>query len=271
MRLTAAALACLCFATPAAFAETRIATWNLEHLSVRPTKDFDAIAKVASNVDFLAVQEVLSVDALDQLAKTLTRSTGEHWSAMASDAAGRSTYKEMYGFVWRDAKVAYVDGAVSYLDRHDTFAREPYSARFQSLSDHKDFVVATVHITYGKKTADRASEVTALAQYWSWLGETYAANPRILLMGDFNTEPKSVAWNDLDLAARPLLTSGKSTLSTTDGKFAHLYDNVFIGKNSAIKVNDIQVYDYPKKLGMSHEQGRASVSDHAPVFLRAQL
>lgn len=271
MKLIAPLTACLLFVTGSLQAETRIATWNLEHLSVRPTKDFAAIARVASNVDFLAVQELMSEQALQTLAQALSKQTGQHWSAMASDAVGRSSYKEMYGFVWRDSAVAYADGAVTYLDRQQAFARDPYSARFTSLTDHTDFIVATVHILYGKRQADRASEISALSQYWTWLGETYQGNSRILLMGDFNTPPSSPAWQNLDTTARPLLTAGASTLSTTDGKFANLYDNVFIGKASSIKVNDIQVFGYPKYLGLTHQQARASVSDHAPVFLHAQL
>ncbi|MFY1663491.1 endonuclease/exonuclease/phosphatase family protein [Pseudomonas sp. Pseu.R1] len=254
-----------------AFADINIGTWNLEHLSVRPNKDFQAIAKVAQKVDFLAVQELMNEEALQALATELTRQTGKHWSAMASHAVGRSSYKEMYGFVWRDDVIAYEDGAVTYLDRGDAFEREPYSARFKSLKDGATFVVATVHILYGKNQADRASEITALSSYWAWLKDTYPGNNSIMLMGDFNTPPSSPAWDKLDASARPLMLEGASTLSTTDGKFSNLYDNIFVSRNSAIKVNSIQVFNYPKFLGLSHAQGRDKVSDHAPIFLSASL
>lgn len=271
MRILQTVLACLLFTAPVLHAETRIGTWNLEHLSVRPNKDFQAIAKVAAQVDFLAVQELMTPEALTTLAEALSKQTGHHWSAMASDRVGRSTYKEMYGFVWRDDAVAYADGAVTYLDRQQAFARDPYSARFTSLTDHTDFVVATVHIKYGKNKADRAGEIAALSQYWTWLGQTYAGNSRILLMGDFNTPPTSPAWDSLDASARPLFTTGASTLSTTDGKFANLYDNMFIAKASSIQVDSAEVFAYPRFLGLTHEQARANVSDHAPLFLHARM
>lgn len=197
----------------------------------------------------------MSEDALQALAKELTRQTGKHWSSMASHAVGRSSYKEMYGFVWRDDVVAYEDGAVTYLDRNDTFEREPYSARFKSLKDGTTFVVATVHILYGKSQSDRASEITALSSYWNWLKDTYPGNNQIMLMGDFNTPPTSPAWDNLDASARPLVLNGASTLSTTDGKFSNLYDNIFVSKHSAIKVNSAQVFNYPKYLAMTHAQG----------------
>jgi endonuclease/exonuclease/phosphatase family metal-dependent hydrolase len=254
-----------------ACADVNIGTWNLEHLSVRPNKDFQGIAKVAQKVDFLAVQELMNEDALQALAKELTKQTGKHWSSMASHAVGRSSYKEMYGFVWRDDVVAYEDGAVTYLDRNDTFEREPYSARFKSLRDGTTFVVATVHILYGKSQSDRASEITALSSYWAWLKDTYPGNNQIMLMGDFNTPPTSPAWDNLDASARPLVLNGASTLSTTDGKFSNLYDNIFVSKHSAIKVNSVQVFNYPKYLAMTHAQGRDRVSDHAPIFLSADF
>jgi endonuclease/exonuclease/phosphatase family metal-dependent hydrolase len=254
-----------------ACADINIGTWNLEHLSVRPNKDFQSIAKVAQKVDFLAVQELMNEDALQALANELSKQTGKHWSAMASHAVGRSSYKEMYGFVWRDDVIAYEDGAVTYLDRGDAFEREPYSARFKSLKDGTTFVVATVHILYGKSQADRASEIVALSSYWSWLKQTYPGNNQIMLMGDFNTPPDAPAWNNLDASAQPLMLNGASTLSATDGKFANLYDNIFVDKDSAIHVNSVQVFNYPKYLGLTHAKGRDSVSDHAPIFLSANL
>ena len=59
---------CLLLFCTNALAATSIGTWNLEHLSIRDTKDFAAIAKVAKKVDFLAVQELMSEDALAALA-----------------------------------------------------------------------------------------------------------------------------------------------------------------------------------------------------------
>lgn len=271
LKLVLAISVCLLLSWANAFAATKIGTWNLEHLSIRDTKDFKAIAKVAQKVDFLAVQELMNEEALGALAKELTKQTGKQWSFMASHAVGRSSYKEMYGFVWRDDAVAYEDGAVTYLDRDDTFEREPYSARFKSLTDNSYFVVATVHILYGKSQKDRTLEIVALSNYWLWLKETYPGDNQIMLMGDFNTPPTSPAWNSLDSSAKPLVLNGASTLSTTDGKFANLYDNIFVSKDSTIKINSVHVFDYPKYLGLTHAQGRGKISDHAPIFLNADL
>jgi endonuclease/exonuclease/phosphatase family metal-dependent hydrolase len=254
-----------------ACADINIGTWNLEHLSVRPTKDMVGIAKVARRVDFLAVQELMNEEGLKALESNLERATGEQWSSMASHATGRSSYKEMYGFIWRDKAVAYQDGAVTYLDRGDHFEREPFSARFRNLRDKTSFVAATVHIKYGKSTADRTEEIVLLGDYWTWLKQTYDANTNVMLMGDFNTPPNSTAWANLGVSAKPLVTDGASTLSTTDGKYANLYDNIFVAKAGTIKVNKVEVFHYPDLLGITHADGRKRVSDHAPIFLNATM
>lgn len=100
---------------PFCHADVKITIWNLEHLSIRPTKDFQAIAKVAKNVDFLAVQEFMNKKSQSILAEELTKQTDQKWSFMASHAVGRSSYKEMYGFVRKDDTVAYEDSAVSSM------------------------------------------------------------------------------------------------------------------------------------------------------------
>lgn len=230
-----------------------------------------SIAKVARRVDFLAVQELMNEEGLKALESALERATGEQWSSMASHSTGRSSYKEMYGFIWRDKAVAYEDGAVTYLDRGDHFEREPFSARFRNLRDKTSFVVATVHIKYGKSTADRTEEIVLLGDYWTWLKETYEGNTNIMLMGDFNTPPGSTAWANLSASARPLVTEGASTLSTTDGKYANLYDNIFVARASTIKVNKVEVFHYPDLLGITHADGRKRISDHAPIFLNATM
>jgi hypothetical protein len=67
------------------------------------------------------------------------------------------------------------------------------------------------------------------------------------------------------------MLQGASTLSTTDGQFSNLYDNIFVANESTINVKSVQVFDYPSYLKMSNATGRASVSDHAPIFMDAVM
>ncbi|MBS9405369.1 hypothetical protein KG088_17295 [Halomonas sp. TRM85114] len=123
----------------------------------------------------------------------------------------------------------YVDGAVVFFDSGDSFAREPYSARFRSLHNGQVFAVANVHLVYGSSVGDRLPEIEALADYWEWLGEAYHDTPR-LLMGDFNLMPHHDAWESLrNQGVIPAITQGAIAVSNhldTHRNFAKLKESI---------------------------------------------
>jgi len=257
----------------AAASDIVVASWNTKRLGHGSQQSFPALATVASRADLLAVQEVMTEQGLAKLEAALEKQTGESWSTLASQAIGSSSYKEMYAFVWRDKSVAYEEGAVVYLDRGNRFIREPFSAKFKSLRDGSELALATVHILYGDGVSDRTPEIRALADYWTWMGTVYPSTPQ-MLVGDFNLPPSDPAWAPLKQYAKPLITRGASTLSGKDGKFSSLYDNIWISKNSSLKIGSAGIIDYPKLIGWNHEKSRSHVSDHAPVYVtlgQAQL
>ncbi len=247
-------------------ADITVASWNIKRLGHGNQQSYPALAAVASKADLLAVQEVMTEAGIARLVTELEKHTGEDWGVLVSHAIGSSSYKEMYAFAWRESAVSYVDGAVVYLDREDRFIREPFSARFQSRRDGSQLALATVHILYGDGIADRTPEIRELANYWEWLGEIYEGTP-VMLVGDFNLPPNNPAWEPLKKLARPLLTRGASTLSSKPGRYANLYDNIFVERNSRLKLGQAGVIDYPKMIGWSHEKSRKHVSDHAPVYV----
>lgn len=242
-----------------------VGSWNMKRLGHGSQQSFPALATVASRIDLLAVQEVMNEQGLAKLETALEKQTGESWSTLASHAIGSNSYKELYAFVWRDKAVAYEDGAVVYLDRGNRFIREPFSAKFKSLHDGSELALATVHILYGDGVSDRTPEIRALADYWTWMAEVYPDTPQ-MLVGDFNLPPSDPAWAPLKQQAKPLISRGATTLSGRDGKYANLYDNIWISKSSSLKVASAGVIDYPKLLGWSHEKSRSHISDHAPVY-----
>lgn len=220
--LTALLLLCLSLS---AFAELRVAAWNIQHFGWGKKKNLDAVAAVVERFDLVAVVELMRPEALTELERRLEQRTREAWSSMASEAIGRGSHKEHYGFIWRESAARYVDGAVVYIDIDDSFAREPFSARFQDRQSGQVFALAAVHILYGKSVRDRLPELRALAEYWDWLGEIYPGTPRILA-GDFNIVPDHPALAALHSRAQPLITQGATTLSSHDGRYANLYDNL---------------------------------------------
>lgn len=243
-----------------------VGSWNVEHLGWDNGKRLDLVAHVANHFDLLAVQELMAPAALSRLEAELEAASGEAWASLASHALGRSRYREHYGFLWRESEIDYLDGAVVFIDHGDTFAREPYSARFRDRDSGEAFVAASVHVTYGDGLADRLPEIEALADYWRWLDEAHPDTPR-LLMGDFNLAPDHSAWAPLRaLGAVPAITGQATTLSTSNGAYASRYDNIWY-RPDRLSPAELGVVRYPALTGLDHDDARDRVSDHAPVYL----
>lgn len=249
-----------------ASADVLVGSWNIRHMGWNNDKDFNRLSYITKHFDAMAIQELMDDDALARLEKQVEAKTGESWSSMASHAIGRGSYKEHYGFLWRDSKVAYTGGAVVFLDRGDVFAREPFSARFQDRATGKEFVMATVHVLYGDGVSDRLPELDALADYWGWLAETYPDTPR-MLMGDFNMTPDHAGWDDLrQQGASPVITRGATTLGKAKGRYVNLYDNIWL-TDDKLNITDRGILRFPDWLGINHVTARKHVSDHAPVYV----
>ena len=200
--------------------------------------------------------------ALARLDREVEAISGVDWSSMAGRELGHSSYTEHYAFLWRESEIAYEDGAVVFLDHGDVFSREPYAARFRDLDSDWVITAATVHVVYG----DRLPEIVALADYWQWLGEIVQDAPR-LLMGDFNLAPDHKGWAPLRaLGAQPAINDGRSTLATSAGEYANLYDNLWYDAGS-LAPSDRGILRFPDLLAMDHLEARDRISDHAPVYI----
>ena len=254
----------LVFLAGTAQASIEVASWNVKHLGWNNGKNEEAVATVLRRFDLIALQEVMKPQAVKRLERRLESVTNEEWSSIASDTIGRGSYKEAYAFIWRDAEVSFEGGAVVYLDPGDVFAREPFSALFADRDDGQQFVYASVHILYGDGKADRTPEIRALADYWQWLEQSFDA-PAVLA-GDFNMAPDESAWRALGRDAQALITRGATTLSSHDNRFANLYDNIWV-RPGQLNITDSGIADFPSWLNITHEQARAAVSDHAPVYM----
>ncbi|MCC5902733.1 MAG: helix-hairpin-helix domain-containing protein [Halomonas sp.] len=247
-------------------ADIIIGSWNIQNLGWNNDKRIDKVAHVASHFDIVAIQELMNEAALAQLEAEVEAISGEKWSSMASHALGRSTYREHYGFLWRDSAVSYDSGAVVYIDSRDVFAREPFSAKFRSDRTGQAFALANVHITYGSSVGDRLPEIEALASYWQWLEEVYPDTPR-LLAGDFNLRPTHDGWAPLRaLGAIPAITDGATTLGLSDGAWSNLYDN-FWKIPDQLNISDRGIVRFPELFEADHVTARGIISDHAPVWI----
>lgn len=247
-------------------AQVSLASWNIKRLGANEHAKLELIANVASRFDFVAIQEGQSEEALEQLRAAVQSLTRERWGVLASHRIGRGSYKEIYAFLWRERAIEYVDGAVVYLDRGDVFSREPFSARFRMRATGESFAAANVHLIYGDDPNRRHREAMALAAYWTWLGATYAGTEPVMF-GDFNLEPDHGAWGALKDQARPLIMSGKTTVSARAGRFVSLYDNIWVGNKTSLKIGKGMIFNAPHVLGLEHGRFINEVSDHTPVYV----
>jgi endonuclease/exonuclease/phosphatase family metal-dependent hydrolase len=236
-----------------------LCSWNIERLGHGNQKAYEALGHIGNHCDFIAVQELMTEDGQQRFLRAL-HTHDRSWASMASHALGRGSYTEMYAFYYRQGTVDYDDGAIVYLDRRDTYAREPYSARFRTAKGTR-FAVGTIHVIYGQSVRDRLPEITALADYFSWLAEVYPNTPR-MLMGDFNLPPHHDAWQPLKAHAKPLITEGATTLSAIDGRYANLYDNIWLAHNSTLTINSSGIIQFPQLL---RTQSGASVATNGPA------
>ncbi|TVU87323.1 endonuclease/exonuclease/phosphatase family protein [Vreelandella titanicae] len=257
----------LALAPAMATADMIVGSWNLRQLGWDNGKDIEKLAHIMQSMDLIAIQELMSDDALGELVNQLETTTGEGWESMASHSLGKGErYREHYGFVWRESEVEYAQGAVVFLDHDDVFAREPYSAVFRDVESGLELALANLHVVYGDSVGDRVPEIEALADYWGWLEEVYPGTPR-LIAGDFNLEPDHEAWGPLrEAGAMPALERVATTLALETGVYRSLYDN-FWYENNGLPVTDQGMIPFPSVFGMEHDVARSEVSDHAPVFI----
>lgn len=249
-----------------AAAETRVASWNIRNLGWDNGKDYAALAEIGRYFDLISVQEVMSEDGIARLEAALEARTGTDWDRLCSHLIGRGSYREMYCFTWRADAVSWVEGAVVYTDDRDLFAREPFSAVFETY-DRVRFVATGVHSIYGDSVAVREAEARALRSYHDWLRASFPGLP-VLLMGDFNLPPTNPAWAPMGEVAYPLIQQGATTISSVDGRFANLYDNIWVNTGEDLPITAFGRVEFPRQiLRITHEQARERVSDHIPVYV----
>jgi len=252
-----------------AVAGTFIASWNVEHLGWGHDKNYSELAQVAKNFDLIGLEEVMNTKGVDQVVAALDAQTGVKWKSLVSDVQGRTRYKEAYAFVYRPDRVEWVGGAANYIDDKDQFQRPPFSAQFKTAGGF-DFVFAIIHQTYGKKPADRQVEARALPRYRQWLDDQFKVP--VFIAGDFNLPPTDPSFAGLKQVAQPLILKGNTTISTINGRFANLYDNIWAPRDTPLPIDAVGRVEYPHKiLGITHKVARKTVSDHIPVWMHIDM
>jgi len=254
-----------------------------------PARDWRAVALIAeviSHFDVVAVQEVRrSTTALRFLLERL----GSSWGVITSDVTeGDAGNGERLTFLFNTTRVM-PSGLVGEIVLPDAagkpteqFARTPYAASF--VRGAVEFILSTVHITYGTNEASRVPEVGAFAQWMrSWADRPSDWNHNLLVLGDFNIDriddPLYQALVSTGLYPPSELSAVPRTIFDND-KTRHFYDQIawFSKVETAANNAMLQGLRYAGKAGsinfiphvfagLTLNQVSWRISDHYPLWI----
>lgn len=196
-----------------------IATWNIRafgditrkamsNSKDSPKRDFHSvlcITEIIKRFDVIAIQEVKS--NIKALRDTL-RLLGTDWSLILTDVnRGDQGNSERMAFLF-DTRRVNLSGLASELvvpqewmkvasedALTEQFVRSPYAVSFRSLK--QTFILVTLHIKYGKASADRIKEVKGIAKWMAdWARDINAYHQNFIALGDFNIDKRGDLLNE---------------------------------------------------------------------------
>jgi exonuclease III len=253
-----------------------------------PKRDWLAvasIAEVASRFDVMALQEVRrNTTALRFLLARL----GPGWRVITSDVTeGAPGNDERLTFLYNTDRVQ-PSGLVGEIvlppgTDAEQFARTPYAAGFTHGTT--EFILATVHILWGKDPEDRLPEITAFADWMrAWTDRPNDWNQNLLVLGDFNLDrignPLYEAFIATGLWPPAELNAVPRTVFDNE-KTRHFYDQI-AWFTDADGDSTLQSMTYTQHAGsfdfiphlypaMTRTEVSWRISDHYPLWVEFQL
>lgn len=278
-----------------------IGTWNIrafgdlaDSWGTDPTKAGDSkrdlralasITEIVSRFDVVAIQEVRGdLRALRHMMKNL----GPDWGFILTDVTrGKAGNNERLAFVF-DLRRVRPSGLACELVLSDEdleqpggadlirqFARTPYAVSF--VSGGRTFILATLHVLWGKVPGDRIPELRGIARWVAdWADELESWGQNLICLGDFNIDRKGdaayEAFTSTGLRAPDALNEVPRTIFEKEDGF---YDQIawFTGENGQPKLSleytgkaggfDFVPHVYPE---LDRQQLSWRLSDHMPLW-----
>lgn len=168
---------------PRSALELRVATWNIEQF---PKSEATA-ARVRATIeeqalDLVAVQEIVDVSAFVDLARQLP----DHDYALSYD---RDAYLQ-HGLLYRTSRLELLSVTRGFTRDSYAFPRDPLVAQLRVRDDEGDprfeFAAVVVHLKAGIGAEDRRRREQATAALDEWVRTLAAAQPDVVILGDFN-------------------------------------------------------------------------------------
>jgi endonuclease/exonuclease/phosphatase family metal-dependent hydrolase len=228
----------------------QLATWNIVNLGARDRYDESMfyIAEILSRFDVIAIQEVK--DDLSGL-ETLRGLLGPWWRFVVSDVSlgdPGNTERLAYLFDSRKLRFGGMAGELVLVADDGTpvaqFDRTPYVVGF--ASSWFRFMMATVHIAWGRQEANfpaRVAEIANLADVMAARADADGAwSQNLIVLGDFNLFHENAEGLQALQAAGFTLPHGRADLRPTNvGRDARYYDQILYRFPDATHLDPVRV------------------------------
>lgn len=257
-----------------------IGTYNIKWIGSDP-HDYKKLAKVISNFDICAIQEVKSERGLKKLVRALEDKTGSDWGyfqgmrSRRKSSTGSNAYYESHAVVWKKDRVQADDGLQGNIwDQDDKWRNDP--AMFSFRKGNFDFILLSIHTRWSDdEDGTREGEVKSLEVLLKHLNKKYQERD-IIIVGDFNYSGSSSQIRNLiqKISYEQIDSNPKTTFKADYSDYASAYDHFLISKkftlDSYVKNSclafDATKYIYGNKSRSSMRKSKSELSDHLPVF-----
>ncbi len=163
-----------------------IAAWNIENFP-RTAETPRVVADLVTSLglDFIAVEEIASVDAFDELVARLP----DHEAILSSHTYSEGSYQKV-GFLY-DRRLIQVDGgALLFDDQGYDFPRPPLQVHVtvdDGVHPAVEFMAIVVHLKAGIGDDDRARRTAAVETLEEHVRDLVASgDDQVIVLGDFN-------------------------------------------------------------------------------------
>jgi endonuclease/exonuclease/phosphatase family metal-dependent hydrolase len=283
-----------------------IATWNIrafgditrkESSSANdsPKRDYHSllcIAEIVKRFDVIAIQEIKSnLKGLRDVLKVL----GSNYSFIMTDVnRGDAGNDERMGFIF-DTRRVQMSGLACELvvpqewikiasndALTEQFVRSPYAVSFKSFN--QTFIMVTLHIKYGKASADRIAELRGIAQWMSdWASDVNAFHQNLICLGDFNIDERGDLLNKTFIEKGLFIPEELQNPTVTRSIFddTKFYDQIAWFNNSkavanlSLKYKTAGNYNFMPTALVNRKLTKQSLSfmmsDHFPLWAEFEL
>lgn len=163
-----------------------VAAWNIENFPrTADTPRIVADLVTSLGLDLVAVAEIASVDAFDELVARLP----DHDGILSSHTYGEGNYQKV-GFIYRADLMTVDGGALLFDDQGYDFPRPPLQVHVtvdDGVHPAVEFIAVVIHLKAGISDEDRERRTAAVGALEQHMADLVGAgDDQVILLGDFN-------------------------------------------------------------------------------------